>query len=84
LAILKDELDAFASDPDWTNVITDEVEILGVNELADSAVVLRARLVTEADERWSVRREALRRVKKRFDAEGITIPFPQVTVHRAD
>ena len=84
LAILKDELDAFASDPDWTNVITDEVEILGVNELADSAVVLRARLVTEADERWSVRREALRRVKKRFDVEGITIPYPQVTVHRAD
>ena len=73
-----------ANDPDWTSRISGESEIMGVNELGDSAVVLRARLVTDADERWTVRREALRRVKKRFDAEGITIPFPQVTVHRAD
>jgi len=84
LAILKDELDALASDPAWTGRISGESEIMGVNELGDSAVVLRARLVTDADERWTVRREALRRVKNRFDAEGISIPFPQVTVHRAD
>jgi small conductance mechanosensitive channel len=84
LAILKDELDALASDPAWTGRISGESEIMGVNELGDSAVVLRARLVTDANERWTVRREALRRVKNRFDAEGISIPFPQVTVHRAD
>jgi small conductance mechanosensitive channel len=84
LAVLKDELDALASDPDWKSRISGDSEIMGVNELGDSAVVLRARLKTDADERWTVRREALRRVKKRFDAEGITIPFPQVTVHRAD
>ena len=84
LAILKDELDALAADPDWESRISGDVEIMGVNELGDSAVVLRARLKTDADQRWTVRREALRRVKKRFDAEGITIPFPQVTVHRAD
>lgn len=84
LVILKEELDAMASDPDWETRITGDIEIMGVNELGDSAVVLRARLVTVADERWTVRREALRRVKNRFDAEGITIPFPQLTVHRAD
>ena len=84
LVVLKEELDALASDPDWNSRISGESEIMGVNELGDSAVILRARLVTDADERWTVRREALRRVKNRFDAEGITIPFPQVTVHRAD
>jgi len=84
LAVLKEELDALAADPDWNTRISGESEIMGVNELGDSAVILRARLVTDADERWTVRREALRRVKNRFDAEGITIPFPQVTVHRAD
>ena len=73
-----------AADPEWSDKISGDCEILGVNELGDSAVVLRARLTTDADERWSVRREALRRVKKRFDAEEISIPFPQVTVHRAD
>jgi small-conductance mechanosensitive channel len=29
-----------------------------------------------------VRREALKRVKKRFEAEGISIPFPQITLNR--
>jgi small conductance mechanosensitive channel len=56
--------------------------LLGVNELGDSSVVLRGRLTTAADERWAIRREALRRVKNRFDAEGISIPFPQVTINR--
>jgi small conductance mechanosensitive channel len=45
-------------------------------------VILRGRLTTIADERWVVRREALRRIKKRFDAEGISIPFPQITLNK--
>ncbi len=84
LSVLKDELDTLASDPDWADAIQGETEILGVNKLDDSAVVLRARLTTSAGDRWAVRREALRRIKNRFDAEDITIPFPQVTIHRAD
>ena len=84
LAVMKNELDALAVDPEWSDRVRGESEVLGVNSLGDSAVVLRARLTTVAEERWSVRREALRRIKKRFDAEGITIPFPQVTIHKAD
>jgi small conductance mechanosensitive channel len=84
LSVLKDELDTLANDPDWADRIQGESEILGVNKLDDSAVVLRARLTTTAGDRWAVRREALRRIKNRFDGEGITIPFPQVTIHRAD
>lgn len=84
LAVMKDELDALASDPEWSAKIRGEGEILGVNKLDDSAVVIRGRVTTAADQRWSVRREALRRIKNRFDAEGVTIPFPQITVHRAD
>jgi small conductance mechanosensitive channel len=84
LVILKDELDNMASDPEWAPRILGEPEILGVNSLDDSAVVLRARMTTEVGERWAARREALRRIKNRFEAEGISIPFPQVTVHRAD
>ena len=84
LAVMKDELHALAADPEWSGRVTGEPEVLGVNSLGDSAVVLRARLTTTAQERWPVRREALLRIKKRFDAEGITIPFPQVTIHKAD
>lgn len=84
LAVMKDELDALASDPEWSERIRGESEIMGVNKLDDSAVMLRGRLTTVADQRWTVRREALRRIKKRFDAEGVTIPFPQLTIHKAD
>jgi small-conductance mechanosensitive channel len=76
MEVMLDALKQLAEDPEWRDRITDEPEMLGVEELADSAVVLRARLPTTADERWSVRREALRRIKKRFDAEGIEIPSP--------
>jgi small conductance mechanosensitive channel len=65
-------------------MITEVPEVLGVNELHESAVILRGRFTTVADTRWDVRREALRRVKKRFDAEGISIPYPQVTINRKE
>lgn len=84
LEVFRDELQKLAADPGFSDFITAPPEILGVDELADSAVILRARLTTSADERWMVKREALKRVKKRFNAEGISIPFPQVTINRKD
>ena len=84
IAVMADELSLLSKDPEWAPAITDEGEILGVNELGDSSVVIRGRITTVADDRWRVRREAMRRIKKRFDAEGIVIPFPQITVHQAN
>jgi len=81
LEIFGDELAKLAEDPEFGPFITGDAEVLGVNSLGDSSVVLRGRLTTVADQRWAVRREALRRVKNRFDAEGITIPFPQITIN---
>lgn len=81
LEVFHDELRKLAADPEFRPWIEGDPEILGVNELGESSVVLRGRLTTVADERWTVRREALRRIKKRFDAEGISIPFPQVTIN---
>ena len=76
--VMIDELRKLAGDPEWSEQITGEPEMLGVQELADAAVLIRARLTTIATERWAVRREALRRVKNRFDREGIPIAVPQV------
>lgn len=84
LEVLKDELDKLAIDEEFSDWISGEPEVVGVNELGDSAVVIRGRLTTDATMRWAVRREALKRVKKRFDAEGINIPFPQVTINQKE
>lgn len=84
IRVMLDELRAMAEDAEWHQKIKTAPEIMGVQELADSAVVIRARLTTAAGERWNVRRESLRRIKNRFDQEGIEIPFPHVTVYQRD
>jgi small conductance mechanosensitive channel len=56
-----------------------DVEIFGVDDFADSAVVIKGRLRTKPIKQWDVGREYRRRLKKAFDAQGIEIPFP----HRA-
>lgn len=52
-----------------------------LNELADSSVNFIVRPWTKTDDYWSVYWDLLRTVKERFDAEGISIPFPQRDVH---
>jgi small conductance mechanosensitive channel len=60
-----------SADEEWSDHITKDPEMLGVQDLVGAGVLLRARLTTIAEHRWSVQREALRRVKNRFAAEGI-------------
>ncbi|HEX5695626.1 MAG TPA: mechanosensitive ion channel family protein [Acidimicrobiia bacterium] len=76
MSVMLDELNLLAADPEWADKFTADPEMLGVQELQDSAVILRGQVTTITDARWSVRREALRRIKKRFDAEGIEIAIP--------
>ena len=57
-------------------VIRDDIEILGVERLADSGVLIRSRIKTDPTARWMVGREFNRRIKQRFDKLGIEIPYP--------
>ena len=59
----------------------DDIEIVGVENWADSAVTLRCRIKVLPLEQWNVRREYLRRLKRAFDAAGIEIPYPHLTVY---
>ncbi|GAB5471794.1 MAG: mechanosensitive ion channel [Rhodospirillales bacterium] len=69
------------ADSAWSYQILEPLEVLGVNELADSAVILRCRIKTRPMMQWAVKREYYRRMKKRFDQEGIEIPFPHTTLY---
>ena len=57
-------------------MIRDDLDILGVERLGDSGVVMRIRLKTDPSQRWAVARELNRRIKRRFDELGIEIPYP--------
>jgi len=62
-------------------VLADPEPVIQVHELADSSVnfVVRPWVVTE--NYWPVYWSLTQTVKERFDAEGISIPFPQRDVH---
>lgn len=61
--------------------ILEELEIVGVENWADSALLLRCRFKVRPLEQWAVRREFLRRLKSSFDLRGIEIPYPHLTVY---
>jgi small conductance mechanosensitive channel len=69
------------TDPDFTEKIIEPIEIFGVDQFADSAVVIKARFKTKPIEQWAVGREFRHRLKKAFDEQGIEIPFPHRTVY---
>lgn len=68
----------------WSERITEPLEILGLDRFEASSVVIKARFKTQPLQQWSVMREFNRRMKKRFDADGIEIPFPQMTLWFGD
>jgi small conductance mechanosensitive channel len=68
-------------DPEYRDLITEPLEVLGVDSFGDSAVVIKARITTRPIQQWKVGREFNRRMKKRFDALGIEIPFPHRTLY---
>jgi len=80
MAIMLDEAKQMAADDKWREEIVDEPQMLGVQSFADSSVVLRLVFKTLPQSQWAVGREYRRRIKNRFDAEGIVIPFPQTTI----
>jgi small-conductance mechanosensitive channel len=65
----------------YRRLILDPLDVAGVDRFEDSAVVIRARIKTRPLQQWTVGREFNRRLKQRFDALGIEIPFPQRTLH---
>lgn len=79
--VMKQVAEAMRQDPDYGSRILEPIEIFGVDDFADSAVVIKARLKTHPIQQWNVGREYRRRLKKAFDAEGIEIPFPHRSIY---
>jgi len=62
--------------------VLDEPEpIIRVHELADSSVNIICRPWAKSDDYWDVYWDLMQQTKERFDAVGLSIPFPQRDVH---
>lgn len=81
IGVFRDEAGQLAAAPEWKSRMDGMPEVVGVDALADNAVIIRTHFRTVAGSQWAVAREFRRRIKNRLDAEGIEIPFPQRTVH---
>jgi small conductance mechanosensitive channel len=84
IEVVGDEIARFAADEEWLPRFLDEPQLLGVNALGSWSVDLRVLFKVPPDDRWLVKREFLRRIKNRLDAEGIEIPFPYTTLVPGD
>jgi len=69
------------ADPEFGPSIVEPLQMLGVDQFADSAVVIKFRFKTKPIMQWTIGREMNRRIKKAFDARGIEIPYPHMTVY---
>ncbi len=71
-------------DPEFGSFMLEPIELIGVDDFADSAVIIKARLKTQPIKQWTVGREYRRRLKRAFNARRIEIPFPQRTLHMGE
>ncbi len=67
-------------DPD-PRILKDPAPFVAVSELADSSVNFVVRVWANSGDYWGVFFDMTENVKKVFDKEGISIPFPQTDVH---
>ena len=81
--VLKQIGDEMMADKDWKDQML-AVTLLGLDSFGDSAVVLKVKLTTKSGEQWGISREFRRRVKKVFDAQGIEIPFPHLSIYTGE
>ena len=64
-----------------TRVLSDPRPTIGLVELGDSSVNFVVRPWVNSADYWNVYFELTETIKKRFDIEGISIPFPQRDIH---
>lgn len=62
-------------------VLDEPAPMIVIGELADSSINFWVRPWVKTDDLWTFKWEYTEALKKRFDEEGITIPFPQRDLH---
>ncbi len=77
IATLKEIGADMRRDKDMGPLISDDLEVLGLDRFAEIAIMIKARIKTLPGKQWIVGREFNRRIKRRFDELKIEMPFPQ-------
>jgi len=81
MGVIKEVGHQMREDSYFGRLILSDLEMFGVDDFADSAVIIKFRIKTRPKKQWEVRREFKRRLKNTFDEMGIEIPFPHHTLY---
>lgn len=84
IEVMKSVDEELRNDPEYKDDILEPLEVLGLDQFADSAIIIKARTKTLPIRQWRVGREFNRRMKKRFDEMNIEIPFPHLTLYMGE
>jgi moderate conductance mechanosensitive channel len=81
IQVLKEIADQLMSEEPYHSAILAPLDVMGVDNLGDFAMLIKARFKTLPGKQWLIGREMNRRIKKRFEEARIEMPFPTQTVH---
>lgn len=84
MEVMRDVGRGLYEDAEWRPLLTEEITVPGIESFGDSSVNIRIVATTVPLKQWEVARELRRRLKRRFDEEGISIPFPHLTFYWGD
>ncbi|MFP6679175.1 MAG: mechanosensitive ion channel family protein [Dehalococcoidia bacterium] len=68
----------------WAEKIIDPPQVLRLDSFDDSQITIKMLGVCRPLTQWEIAGELRKRIKDRFDAEGIEIPFPHQTIYWGD
>lgn len=80
IKVLNNVCEELAKDEQFSKNILKTPQVMGIDKLADSAIIVKILGDTVPLKQWEVARELRKRIKIAFDRENIEIPFPQVSV----
>jgi moderate conductance mechanosensitive channel len=79
--IINSVCDELKDDPDFGTNLTSTPSAMRVSDLGDHGVDICIRGYTKPGEQWGLTGELRKRIKNRFDQEGIEIPWPHTKVY---
>jgi small conductance mechanosensitive channel len=82
-AVLTDIARTMRAEPAWGAMMRDDLQIFGLDAFGTNALVITGQIRTGPGQHWSVRREFYARVKQRFEAEHIEMPYIDMTSYAA-